>query len=358
MKKIGLLLFLTIALFSCKEEHKNLKDGLYAEIITSKGTILLDLNYQKAPVTVANFVTLAEGKNTFVNGDRKGKPFFDGLLFHRVIPNFMIQGGDPDGTGAGGTGYSFKDEFCDLKFDKEGILAMANSGPATNSSQFFITHVPTPWLDNKHTIFGQVIENGIEVVNKIVTNDVISRVSIIRVGESAKKFDAVKVFSDYFASETQLKKSNTENAKISQTEKVNYFKSLKAKAIKTSSGLSYCIIQKGTGKKPNNGATVYVDYAGFLEDGTLFDTSMESAAKENGKFDQGRADAHQYLPFECIAGNYPFIPGFNEGVSKMNFGDKWVLFIPANLGYGEAGAGNVIPPNANIIFEVQLKENK
>ena len=167
MKKRILFVFLVIASFySCKDEHSNLPDGLYADIETNKGNIIVQLDYERAPITVANFVTLAEGKNEFVtNPNLKNRPFYDGLKFHRVIADFMIQGGDPLGTGSGDTGYKFKDEFSDLHFDKGGVLAMANNGPTTNSSQFFITHLETPWLDGKHTIFGHVVEKGMEVVN-------------------------------------------------------------------------------------------------------------------------------------------------------------------------------------------------
>ena len=365
MKKITILLLLVASLFSC-DEHKNLKDGLYAEIKTNKGMILLQLEMEKAPVTVANFVSLAEGKNTFVtNESLKGKPFFNGLNFHRVLADFMIQGGDPDGNGSGGAGYNFKDEFTDLKFDKGGILAMANSGPTTNSSQFFITHLETPWLNGKHTIFGHVIEDGMKVVNKIQQGDVIKTIKIIRKGDAAKKFDAVKIFSDYFSNKTENDSKqaliDSDNAKINaekfksvELANIAEFAKLKSEATKLPSGLQMKYITKGTGKKPENGASVYVHYAGFLENGKLFDSSIEDVARKFGKFDQNRADAKAYTPLPCSAGNYQFIPGFNEGLSKMNIGDKVILFIPANLAYGEAGAGDAIPPNANIIFQVEL----
>lgn len=368
MKKLSILLLLAISIFSCKNEQKNLKDGLYAEIKTTKGNILLQLDCAKAPITVANFVTLVEGKNTFVDEKHKGKPFYDGLLFHRVIPNFMCQGGDPNADGSGGAGYNFKDEFTDLKFDNGGILAMANSGPGTNSSQFFITDSATPWLEGKHTIFGHVVDYKMDIITKIAQNDVINSIKIIRKGDEAKKFDAVKIFSDYFAGQAddlkkqalidaENKKNFDANFKATLDKKVAELALIKKNATKSSTGLQYKLVKKGAGKKPVNGATVYVHYAGFLENGTLFDSSIESIAKQFGKFDQTRSDAHQYIPLQCVAGKYQFIPGFNEGVSKMNFGDKIVLFIPSNLAYGEAGAGADIPPNANIIFEVELLEN-
>lgn len=355
MKKSILLLLLAVSsLYSCKDDHSNLPDGLYADIETNKGHIIVELDYKKAPITVANFVTLAEGKNEFITDENlKKKPFFDGLKFHRVITDFMIQSGDPLGTGSGDTGYKFKDEFSDLKFDKAGVLAMANNGPGTNSSQFFITHVETPWLDNKHTIFGHVVEKGQEVVNKVVQGDNIVVVTIIRNGEAAKKFDAVKVFHDYFA---DIAKEKNKYAGA-QKEKVDFYASIRPKATKTSTGLEYVITEKGSGKKPAAGTQVYIHYAGFLEDGTLFDSSIEEVNKTFGKFDAARAEQHGYQPIPFQAGKKDgLIPGFIEGIEKLSFGDKAVLFIPSHLAYGATGAGGVIPPNANIIFEVQLLE--
>lgn len=353
-KSILILLLAATSFYSCKDKHSDLPDGLYAEIETNKGSIIVELDYKKAPVTVANFVTLAEGKNEFVtNEDLKNKPFYNGLKFHRVIEDFMIQSGDPLGTGSGDTGYKFKDEISDLKFDKGGVLAMANNGPGTNSSQFFITHVETPWLDGKHTIFGHVVDKGMEVVNKVVQGDNIVSVTIIRNGEAAKKFDAVKVFHDYFS---EIAKEQGKFAGV-QKEKVAYYASLKPKATKTSSGLEYVITEKGAGKKPATGTQIYIHYAGFLENGTLFDTSIEDVAKTFGKFDQARAEAKAYQPIPFQAGRKDgMIPGFIEGIEKLSFGDKAVLFIPSHLAYGQAGAGAVIPPNANIIFEIQLLE--
>ena len=370
MKKKILFAFLVIASFySCKEEQNNLPDGLYAKIETNKGEIILQLDFEKAPITVANFVSLAEGKNEFVTNETlKNKPFFDGLKFHRVINDFMIQTGDPLGTGSGDTGYKFKDEFSDLKFDTGGVLAMANNGPTTNSSQFFITHLATPWLEGKHTIFGHVVENGMEVVNKIEQNDYINKVTIIRNGEAAKKFNAVKIFNDYFTieSENQNKRAaiDAENKKVYnekykevREQKVAYFTDLKTKATKTPTGLQYVITKKSGGKKPAKGTNVFIHYAGFLEDGELFDASIESVAKTFGKYDENRAAQNGYQPIPFQAGKKDgMIPGFIEGLEKLSFGDKAVIFIPSRLGYGAAGAGGVIPPNANIIFEIELLE--
>jgi cyclophilin family peptidyl-prolyl cis-trans isomerase len=368
-KQFFLLLSISILFSACKDEYSKLHDGLYANIETNKGNIILELDFEKAPITVANFVSLAEGKNTFVSEQLKGKPLYNGLKFHRVIKDFMIQGGDPLGNGSGDTGYKFKDEITDLRFDKGGILAMANSGPGTNSSQFFITHVETPWLDGKHTIFGHVVENGMEVVNKIEQDDFIKKITIIQKGERAKKFDAVKTFTDFFSKEVENQKKqaliDAENQKIYDAkykvvkeEKIAYFESIKKTATKSSSGLRYKIISKGTGKKPVNGANVYIHYSGFLENGELFDSSVPEVATAFGKFDQQRANAKQYVPIPFQAGRKDgMIPGFIEGIEKMAFGDKAVLFIPPNLAYGAQGAGGVIPPNATIIFELELLEN-
>ena len=396
MKKLVVLLCALTATISLAQT-KNAKpkpvvlEGIFAEIYTNKGKIALQLEFQKTPITVANFITLAEGKNDYVTNDRKGKRYYDGLKFHRVIANFMIQGGCPLGTGAGDPGYKFKDEFDpSLKHDKPGILSMANSGPATNGSQFFITHKDTPWLNNKHSIFGHVIE-GQKVVDAIAHDDVIEKVVIVRKGKLAKNFNAEKVFSEYMKIKPELDKKEAEenrikaeaNAKLEAERKqkeaeakaiadkemkeklgpllaakVAELAALKAKTTTTASGLQYSILQKGTGVKPAEGKDIYVHYAGYLEDGTLFDSSYEAINKMYGKFDQNRANQNGYQPFPFKYGSKGgLIPGFLEGINNMNFNDKAIFFIPANLGYGERGAGNVIPPNSNIIFEVEILES-
>ena len=353
--------------------------GIFAEIETAKGKIVIQLEYQKTPITVANFVSLAEGTNASVVDEKlKGKPFYNGLKFHRVIADFMIQGGDPQGNGSGGPGYAFKDEFTDAKFDKAGILAMANSGPKTNGSQFFITHKNTDWLTGKHTIFGYVI-TGQDVVNKIAQDDVINKITIVRKGAEAKKFDAAKTFADYMANkagddakeeaiaaENQKKQVELEAQKKSEyntkfgpviAAKAKYLNDTKANATETASGLKYKIIKAGAGKKPAEGTNVYINYAGYLEDGSLFDSSMESVNKECGKYDENRAKQNGYQPFPFPYGKKDgLIPGFLEALSLMNYGDTALVFIPSKLGYGERGAGNVIPPNSNIIFEVEMLE--
>lgn len=368
MKKSILVLLIALAFVSCKDENKDLADGLYAEIHTNKGEILLELEYEKAPVTVANFVSLAEGKNPFCSTEFKGKPFFDGLKFHRVVGDFMIQGGDPLADGSGGPGYKFSDEFGGLGHDRPGTLSMANAGPGTNGSQFFITHRPTPELDGRHSVFGYVV-TGQEVVDSIAQNDVMEQVKIIRVGEAAKRFDALKTFTDYFAQEAENQKrkaaAEAENQKAYMDKyksaidsKLAEFAALHAKATKTASGLEYVITKKGSGEKPADGEMVFMNYAGFLENGLLFDSNRVDIAQTFGKFDQNRQRGGGYLPMPFKYGPQgQLIPGFKEGMSQLSYGDKAVLFIPSGIGYGAAGAGGIIPPNANLIFEVELVKN-
>jgi peptidylprolyl isomerase len=338
-----LVLALSVLVSSCKDEHKDLKDGLYAEIVTPKGSIILELDYKKAPITVANFVTLAEGNNPYVVADLKGKPFYNGTVFHRVEKGFVIQGGDPYGNGSGDPGYIFKNEISDLKHDKAGILAMANSGPDTNGCQFYITQKATPDLDGGYSIFGHVVE-GMNVVDSTEINDEMLEVNIIRKGEDVKKFDAVKVFTDFFKKQ-----------KSARDTKATYLKDIKKSAVKLPSGVAYKVTQASSAGMPAKGTDLIISYAGFLEDGTLFDTSDPEIAKQFGTFDQGRAMQNGYtkLPFK-VGGHNQLIPGFVEGIQQLKVGEKAVLFIPSQLAYGEQGAGKVIPPNANIIFELEI----
>ena len=356
-------------------------EGIFATIATNKGNIVVQLEYKKTPVTVANFIALAEGKNTFVTNEKlKGKPFYDGLKFHRVIKDFMIQTGDPSGNGSGGPGYAFKDEITDLKHSKGGILSMANSGPASNGSQFFITYKETPWLDGKHTIFGRVTK-GMDIVNIIAQDDVILKVTITRNGALAKAFNAPKVFSDYYSNkaedakkqalidaenknkqaavEAEAKRAYLEKYASVISAKAVYIADAKTAGTKTPSGLIYKIIQKGTDVKPADGTSVNISYAGYLEDGTSFDSNYEEVAKAYGKYDANRAVQGGYKPFPFEAGKKDgMIPGFLEGLSLMSFGDKAIVIIPSNLAYGASGAGGVIPPNANLVFEIEMTEIK
>lgn len=310
-----------------------MKEGLYAKFITNKGDVLVSLTYDKTPGTVGNFVGLAEGK---IENQAKplNTPYYDGLLFHRVIADFMVQGGDPQGTGAGGPGYQFDDEFhSELKHDTPGILSMANAGPGTNGSQFFITHVETPWLDNKHTVFGKVIE-GQEVVDAIQQGDKIEKLEIVRVGDAAENWDAVAAFEKFVAS----KKKREAEAIKKQEELVS---KLTEDFEKTTSGLHYKVTEKGTGKKPSKGNIVSVHYTGMLLDGTVFDSSHQ-----------------RNQPIEFPVGKGQVIEGWDEGLLLLSEGSKARLVIPSELAYGSSGAGGVIPPNATLIFDVELVKVK
>lgn len=306
-----------------------MKDGIYAKFNTSRGEILVKLTHDKTPGTVGNFVALAEG-NMENKAKAQGKPYYDGLKFHRVIPDFMIQGGCPQGTGTGDAGYKFDDEFhVELKHDGPGVLSMANSGPGTNGSQFFITHIATPWLDNKHTVFGHVVE-GQAIVDAIKQGDKIDSLEIVRVGAEAEKWNAIEVFRTFEGS--RAKRIADEKAKhTSELDKVA------AGFEETPSGLRYKIIQKGTGKKAEAGMKVTVHYEGSLLNGTVFDSSYK------------RKD-----PIEFQVGIGQVIAGWDEGICLLQVGDKARFVIPSDLGYGSAGAGGVIPPDAILIFDVEL----
>jgi peptidylprolyl isomerase len=365
--KLIIGLFLTTFFYSCTDKHDELGNGLFAEIQTNKGTIILQLEFEKAPMTVANFVSLSEGTNTMViDSSKKGKPFYNGLTFHRVVPNFMIQGGDPEASGQGGPGYKFKDEITDLVHDRGGILSMANAGPATNGSQFFITHTATPHLDGRHTVFGHVVE-GMAIVNEIVEGDQIEKVTIIRNGEAALKFSAMKTFESEFKKDAELQKQKAAEEEAKKAEflalykdaidaKLLFFEEAKATGKKSTTGLVYKITANG-GKKPATGTQVFFNYSLYLETGELLQSSKADVAKAFGKFEQQAADSDSYRPFPFNYGDKTgLIPGFLEGIEKMSFNDKAVLFIPSHLGYGEAGMPGAIPPNANLIFEVEMLE--
>jgi peptidyl-prolyl cis-trans isomerase A (cyclophilin A) len=310
-----------------------MENGIYAKFNTAKGSILVKLTHDLTPGTVGNFVALAEG-----NMENKIKPqgtkFYDGLNFHRVIPNFMIQGGCPLGTGTGDPGYKFDDEFHpSLKHDRPGVLSMANSGPGSNGSQFFITHIPTDWLDNKHTVFGHVVE-GQDVVDAVEGNDSLDTLEIIRVGEEAQKWNAIEAF-------VGLKGARLKRDAVLKAESEAKMEKLAAGFEKTESGLRYQFIQKGDGKQAESGKTVAVHYEGSLENGKVFDSSYP-----------------RKKPIEFRLGQGQVIEGWDEGIALLRVGDKARFVIPSELGYGSRGAGGAIPPNATLIFDVELMEVK
>lgn len=303
------------------------KSGVYAKLHTSKGSITCLLAHDKAPMTTANFVALAEG-NMPNSAKAEGQPYYDGLIFHRVIPNFMIQGGDPEGSGSGGPGYQFEDEFHpDLRHSGPGVLSMANAGPKTNGSQFFITHVATDWLDDKHSVFGYVVD-GMDVVNRIQQGDAIDTVEIERMGVT---FDAVQVFAQAKAEVMQrMSSEKSPSAKWNE---------ILESATETPTGLRYVVIndQSEAAAMPEEGDSVTVHYCGMFPSGKIFDDS----------FQRGE-------PLTFTLGRGEVITGWDEGVSYLRVGQRAILIIPPHLAYGDRGAGGVIPPNQTLIFEVEL----
>ena len=310
----------------------SLADGLYAKITTNRGEILLSLEYKKTPLTVANFVGLAEGTKDSHRGRVR---YYDGLTFHRVLPDFMIQGGCPQGTGTGGPGYTFADEIdSSLKHDRPGILSMANAGPGTNGSQFFITHVPTPWLDGKHTVFGRVT-NSQEVIDAIRQGDTIETVEIIRVGTEAEAFQADQ--AAFEALLAGMAGREEEKIRARQEKQEILIKERWPNAITTPSGLRYVVLQEGSGDKPRAGATISAHYIGTLLTGQKFDSSV---------------DRGQPLKFQVGVGRV--IPGWDEALLDMKKGEKRTLIVPPQLAYGERGVPGAIPANATLVFEVDL----
>ncbi|MBC8753753.1 peptidylprolyl isomerase [Kordia sp. YSTF-M3] len=405
MKKITLLMaIIALGFTACKSsEYVGLADGIYADIQTSKGPILVELNYKETPVTSANFIGLAKGTHPQLVDSLKGKPFYDGLIFHRVMKNFMIQTGDPLGTGMGNPGYKFDSELIPtLNHDQAGTLAMANSGPNTNGSQFYITHVPYPSLNGRYVVFGNVVIDPVKEkelraeisdtialqkaidVAKMETVDAIANVTvstdpntknrpledvkmisvkIIRVGSEAKAFDEVKVFSNQYAEKVKAMEKAKARAQelLANKEKatkkfIQEIKGQKGKATKLPSGLGILYIKKGDGKKPNIGEKVSVEYAGYLENGTLLDATSFKLSEEFGQINERKLKGNGYdKPMVTDYSNdTDLIAGFKEGLLNMRVGDKVRLFIPSHLAWGERGAGGMIPPNADVIFDIEL----
>ena len=316
--------------------NQPLKDGLYANFKTAKGDILCSLEFEKTPLTVANFVGLAEGTKDLGGGAKaKGDRFYDGLKFHRVIADFMIQGGCPLGTGTDGPGYTFPDEIDpSLKHSSPGILSMANAGPNTNGSQFFITHVPTPWLDGKHAVFGHVV-SGQDVVNKIAGGDALNSVEIIRVGAKAEAFKSDQQAFDTLLNSMEQRQKDKERQAIEESAKL--ISQRWPNAVTTPSGLKYVVVQEGSGTNtPAAGTMVKAHYTGKLLDGKKFDSS----------YDRGE-------PISFPVGQGRVIKGWDEAFLGMKKGEKRTLIIPSDLGYGVHGRGP-IPPNATMVFDVEL----
>lgn len=334
MGSAGLAALLAVAC-QADDPAADLEPGLYAEMNTSRGVIVLRLEYELAPLTVANFVGLAEGTIEYSGKDGEGGPYYDGLTFHRVIDDFMIQGGDPTGTGGGGPGYQFADEIHpSLRHDRPGTLSMANAGPDTNGSQFFITHVETPWLDGGHAVFGYVVA-GQEVVDAVRQGDAIESVRILRVGPSADAFRVdQRTFDDLRAG------GPARSAEIAAAARAEADAEVRRRwpgATVTPSGLRYLVEQSGEGdERPAADTLVEVHYVGSLLDGTVFDSSRDRG--EPAVFPVNRV-----------------IAGWQEALQDMRRGERRTLIVPPELGYGDRGVPQAgIPPGAYLIFDVEL----
>lgn len=364
-KFLKLLFIGVVFLAACDSKYNDLEDGIYADIETDKGSMIAELYAKDAPLTVANFITLAEGTNPNVPDSIQGKKYYDGLGFHRVIKNFMVQGGDPSGTGGGPLpGYTFYDELStNRRHDDKGILSMANRGVNTNGSQFFITHKPTPWLDGYtadgvlkdcgkpkvgcHSVFGKVL-TGLDVVDSIAQYDMIKSIKIVRKGSDAKNFDAVKVFTEGLAKAADVEKERL--AKVALGEKTRYETFVKeceafydkmgvANATKTDSGLQVLKLKKTKGKKVTSTDNISINYTLYLGDGKRLQSSLDKGGKP--------------FVFKIDDPTKPLIAGFKEGLLKLRQGEKARLFIPYYIAYGERGGGP-FPPKADILFEVEV----
>jgi len=380
--KLSILIFtlLNILIVSCQDKHSDLEDGLYAEFRTSKGTMVAKLFYDKTPITVANFVALAEGNHPDVKKVFKNIPFYNGIIFHRVMDKFMIQGGDPEGNGRGGPGFQFNDEITNLKHDKQGVLSMANSGKngsqGTNGSQFFITEVDTPWLDGKHTVFGQLVK-GLDVQDSIsnvetgvgnrpIIDVVINELNIIRKGEEAILFDAIKTWKNKDEIEEKYR-INEENKMMNDIIKMDSFAkierikldSYKNKSKTKKSGIKIHKIKYGKGIKPKNGSIVKLYYEGYLTNGVLFGSNKKDTNQKYGHYTIEKEKERYYDPISMeLSPNMQLIDGFREAIYTMNAGDIIYTYIPSNLAYGKEAKGNTIPANSDLIFIIEMSSVK
>ena len=376
MKKILLLLSTVMVFASCNKQYNDLGDGLFAEFDTNMGTMVIKLSYEKTPITVANFVALAEGNHPDVDSIHLGKPFYNGLIFHRVMDNFMIQGGDPEGTGRGGPGYSFPDEFDpSLMHDKAGILSMANSGPATNGSQFFITETPTPHLNNKHTVFGEVVL-GLEIQDSIsnvqtgvadrpISDVIIKKLNIIRNGSEANNFDAVNVWNLELTKlveknkliEEEKRKNRLENQIKGKEKAVSFLPTLeryKSKSKSSRSGLKTLYLEKGNGIKPKEGDNVLLYYELYDTEANLIDSNSKEIEESYGRYSSDKEVKGRYSPMPMtLSPDAQMITGFKEAVGMMRVGDKMFAFLPWSLGYGAQGGG-IIKPKQDLIFIITM----
>lgn len=333
---IAVTLFAVGALLAgCGEEYPDLENGLYAELETTRGTIMIELAYEKAPLTVTNFVGLAEG--TIDSSAPDGEPFYDGLSFHRVVEDFVVQTGDPNGDGSGGPGYRFPNEIDQsLTHGSAGVVSMANSGPDTNGSQFFITKSAAPWLDGQYSVFGEVVE-GQDVVDSIEEGDTLETVKIIRKGEAATEFETDQ---DAFDSRlAELEENRREDQRRTVGQQLSYVEKNWPDAKDAGEGMRYLIEEEGSGPSPEAGDTIAVHYTGYLLNGMPFESTREREE-----------------PVEFTLGEESIIEGWERTLLDMRVGEKRRAIIPPNLAYGSQGARDIIPPNSFIVLDVELVE--
>lgn len=380
MKKLGILLAILIFTSCLPEKYKGMDDGLYAELQTNKGTILVKLYFEDVPMTVANFVSLAEGTNRTVTDSLKGTKYYNGMRFHRVVKNFVVQAGDKTETGRGGPGYIFGDEFPqdekgNLKYshDDAGILSMANPGKNANGSQFFITHRPTQYLDGKHSIFGKTTIDGKQlkllksqnldstqygksidslrmlVVNKIEQFDTILNVEIIKIGDKAENFDAEEVFDNALMKFRSEAKQRKENEKKEEEERyAKYLTQRDAYLLKngfdkiksTASGLKVKKLNSTKGKLIPNDKLIQCHFTLYTADGNKIQSTLDGGTPFVFKMD----DASK-----------PLIPGFKEGVAQLREKEKALLYIPYEIGFGPNKYGP-FPAKSDLIFEIEILE--
>lgn len=395
---IPLAVLIFFSTYSCKGPYAELEDGLYAEFVTSKDTMVAKLYFKKVPVTVANFVALAEGKHPMVKDEFKNKKYYNGTTFHRVMDGFMIQGGDPTATGSGDPGYKFEDEFSnELKHSKPGILSMANSGPNTNGSQFFITEKETAFLDayqadgtlkkcgpfpggGCHAVFGELVlgldvQDSISNVkvgarNKPVEDVVIKELNIIRKGSEAKKFNAPKVFEEELpkikekaevAAEEARKKAEEEKriADEKAQKAADAFKptmdEYMSKAKTLASGMKVYYLKKGNGQKPKTGQTALINYQGYFTNGKLLDTNDKECELRYGELNPTKVQRNMYVPSPMkVSPDANLFGGFKEALATMRVGDKAFFYFPSHLAYGESGRPPVVQPNTDLAFILEM----
>ncbi|MBT8243752.1 MAG: peptidylprolyl isomerase [Winogradskyella sp.] len=395
---IPLLAIALLATTSCKKPRYDLEDGLYAEFVTNMDTMVAKLYYDKVPVTVANFVALAEGKHPLVKEEYKDKKYYNGTTFHRVMDGFMIQGGDPTATGSGDPGYKFEDEFSnELKHSKSGILSMANSGPNTNGSQFFITEKATQFLDayqadgtlkkcgrfpggGCHAVFGELVlglnvQDSISNVkvgaaNKPVEDVVLKEVNIIRIGSEAKKFDAPKVFTEELpkikervaAAEEEARKKAEEEQRIKDEKTAAATAEFKttidnytAKAKQLPSGLKVHYLNKGNGAKPKTGQMALINYQGYFTDGKLLDSNVKEVEEKYGMLNPQKTQRNMYAPTPMkVSPDAALFAGFKEALATLRVGDKAFFYFPSHLAYGESGRPPMVQPNTDLAFIIEM----